>query len=69
MPPTPVPPPSVAGAGSEASQAALHQLLLVEFALALLQGGLKKGIINPRAPDAGEARAWGGPGAAAHTPR
>ena len=69
MPPTPVPPPSVAGAGSEASQAALHQHLLVEFALALLQGGLKKGIINPRAPDAGEARAWGGPGAAAHTPR
>lgn len=33
--------------------AALHQHLLVEFALSLLQGALKKGIINPRGPGAG----------------
>jgi hypothetical protein len=40
------------GEGEEAS-AALHQHLLVEFALSLLQGALRKGIINPRAPGAG----------------
>lgn len=33
--------------------AALHQHLLVEFALSLLQGALRKGIINPRSPGAG----------------
>jgi hypothetical protein len=42
------------GEGSE--RAALYQHLLVEFALTLLQGALKKGIINPRAPGAGECR-------------
>ncbi|PRW58885.1 small subunit processome component 20-like protein [Chlorella sorokiniana] len=34
--------------------AALHQHLLVEFALSLLQGALRKGIINPRGPGADE---------------
>ena len=43
------------GEGSE--RAALYQHLLVEFALTLLQGALKKGIINPRAPGAGECGA------------
>lgn len=37
----------------EGATAALHQHLLVEFALSLLQGALRKGIINPRAPGAG----------------
>ena len=41
-------------AGEGAERAALYQHLLVEFALTLLQGALKKGIINPRAPGAGE---------------
>lgn len=44
---------------------ALHQHLLVEFALTLLHGALRKGLINPRAPGAGAARArnLGGPAA------
>ena len=39
--------------GGEDDRAALHQHLLVEFALSLLYGGLRKGLINPRAPNAG----------------
>ncbi|EFN57812.1 hypothetical protein CHLNCDRAFT_51116 [Chlorella variabilis] len=40
--------------GSSAATAAMYQHLLVEFALSLLQGGLRKGTINPRSPGAGE---------------
>lgn len=47
-------PTGTGGEGGEERAAALHQHLLVEFALSLLQGALKKGLINPRAPDAGE---------------
>ena len=39
-----------AEAAAEASAAALHQHLLVEFALTLFQGALRKGLVNPRAP-------------------
>lgn len=41
------------GEGDGGATAALHQHLLVEFALSLLQGALRKGLINPRAPGAG----------------
>ncbi|KAL4434124.1 hypothetical protein ABPG75_000565 [Micractinium tetrahymenae] len=47
--------PTGRGEGDEAERAAaLHQTLLVEFALSLLQGALRKGIINPRGPGAAE---------------
>ena len=46
--------PAGRGESNEAERAAaLHQPLLVEFALSLLQGALRKGIINPRGPGAG----------------
>eukprot|EP00887_Chlorella_sp_A99_P000887 scaffold5.g887.t1 len=41
-----------AEAAAAATAAALHQHLLVEFALSLFLGVLKKGLVNPRAPDA-----------------
>ena len=61
-PPHHVPRPPAGQGGDEGGEraAALHQHLLVEFALSLLQGALKKGIINPRGPGAGGGRAAAG---------
>lgn len=44
---------AAAAAAADDRAAALHQPLLVEFALTLLHGALKKGLLNPRAPEAG----------------
>ncbi|PSC76593.1 small subunit processome component 20-like protein [Micractinium conductrix] len=46
--------PSGRDGADESRAVALHQHLLVEFALTLLHGALRKGLINPRAPGAAE---------------